>query len=219
MAKKKILLTCFILIFCVNVININAQNIYTRQFTDTKLIEKAEKWGKKGKWRNGFMKANPHESLNITEFYLQYKKNPKQWKALFHWLATTDLLSISKGKYSIPGSNLVANVEDSKNEVLSKRTSESHYHHIDFQYVVKGVERFGILEHHSSIPNCKYKPDVIHYDYDLGKTKFYDSTTDKFFIFFPSDWHIAKICNDTSNQNIRVIVIKVDYINSSTELN
>ena len=58
----------------------------------------------------------------------------------------------------------------------------------------------------------QYKPDVIHYNYDAGRARFYDSTADKFFIFFPSDWHIAKIENDGYNQDIRVIVIKVDYI-------
>ena len=102
-------------------------------------------------------------------------------------------------------------MEDSKNDPLEKRGSESHYHHIDFQYVVKGVERFGIIDHLTSKPNCKYRPDVIHYDYDKARARFYDSTPDKFFIFFPGDWHIAKIANDTDNQDIRVIVIKVDY--------
>ena len=48
--------------------------------------------------------------------------------------------------------------------------------------------------------------------YDVTKTKFYDSTPDKFFIFFPGDWHIAKISTDQEDQSIRVIVIKVDYI-------
>lgn len=106
---------------------------------------------------------------------------------------------------------MTVSVEDSKNDPLLRRQSESHYHHIDFQYVVKGIERFGIIEHNSSKPNCEYKPDVIHYDYDRSLARFYDSTPDEFFIFFPSDWHIAKVANDTNDQNIRVIVIKVDY--------
>lgn len=98
-----------------------------------------------------------------------------------------------------------------QNDPLEKRGSESHNHHIDFQYVVKGVERFGIIDHYTSTPNCKYRPDVIHYDYKKCRTKFYDSTPDEFFIFFPRDWHIAKVANDTDNQDIRVLVIKVDY--------
>ena len=158
------------------------------------------------------MSAKPDKSVNITEFYKQYQKNSEQWNALFNWLATNDLPHIPKGKYKIEGTSLVASVEDSKNSELSKRKSESHYHKIDFQYVVKGTERFGILDHLTSKPNCDYKPDVIHYDYDVTKTKFYDSAPDKFFIFFPSDWHIAKVKTEKDDQNIRVIVIKVDYI-------
>jgi len=188
------------------------QCLYTKEFNDKALFDKAARWVKKGKWRNGFEQASPDSSVNIVEFYLQYKKNPAQWKALFKWLATSDLLNVLKGKHPLEGTNMVVSVEDSKNSELSKRKSESHYHHIDFQYVVKGIERFGIIDHNSSVPNCEYRPDVIHYDYDVAKTRFYDSSPDKFFIFFPSDWHIAKVKNDTDNQDIRVIVIKVDYI-------
>lgn len=186
---------------------------YTREFNDKKLEKKAAKWLKKGSWRHDFTKADPHPSVNAADFYLQYQKNPEQWRALFRWLADTDLLAITAGKHPIEGTSLVASVEDSSNGPLEKRNSESHYHHIDFQYVVKGIERFGIIDHETSTPKDKYKPDVIHYNYDVSKARFYDSTPDKFFIFFPSDWHIAKVATPlTDDQNIRVIVIKVDYV-------
>lgn len=190
-------------------INAFAQDVYTKEYNDRKLEKKALKWVKKGKWRNGFTGAAPHESVNIVEFYNQYHKNPEQWNALFKWLANTDLLTIEKGKHPIEGSDLTASVEDSENGPLAKRRSESHRENIDFQYVVKGTERFGIIEHNSSKPNSKYRPDVIHYDYDASKARFYDSTPDKFFVFFPDDWHIAKINNDGNDQTIRVIVVKI----------
>lgn len=186
--------------------------VFTQQYSNKSLVKKANKWLKSGKWRNGFNEASPEESVNSIEFYLQYKKNPQQWKALFKWLSENDLLAIEKGKHPIEGTTMTASVEDDENGDLSKRQSESHYNHIDFQFVVKGVERFGIIDHNSSTPNCAYKPDVIHYNYDVGKAKFYDSSTAKFFIFFPCDWHIAKVNNDGTDQIIRVIVIKVDYI-------
>ena len=189
------------------------KGLYTTSYANNpKLVKKAEKWAKKGAWRNGFTKANPHASVNLVDFYQQYQKNPKQWKALFEYIAKTDLLTIPKGKHQIPGSDLTVSVEDSENGPLEKRQSESHYKHIDFQYVVKGVERFGIIDHLTSKPNCQYRPDVIHYDYDQSKARFYDSNPNEFFIFFPNDWHIAKINNDSNDQSIRVIVIKVDYV-------
>ena len=189
-----------------------AQGVYTRQYDNSRLTKKAQKWLQREQWRCGFDKAVPDSTVNVTEFYLQYQRNPEQWEALFRWLAQTDLLTIEKGKHPIDGTTLVASVEDSKNSPLEKRQSESHYHHIDFQYVVKGVERFGLIDHTTSTPNCEWREDVIHYDYDVAKTRFVDSSPDRFFIFFPDDWHIAKVDNGTSDQQIRVIVIKVDYV-------
>ena len=213
------------LLFCTS-LTANAQNgcknsaqkscckrgYYTQYYGDKpELIKEAKAWVESGIWRNGFDKAKPHSSVNLVDFYLQYQKNPQQWQALFDYLAKTDLLSIPKGKHKIPGSDLVVSVEDSRNEPLEKRRSESHNKHIDFQYVVKGTERFGVIDHYTSTPNCKYRPDVIDYDYAPQKARFYDSNPGEFFIFFPRDWHIAKVANDTSDQAIRVIVIKVDY--------
>lgn len=190
-----------------------SRGYYTRYYNDSELVAQARKWMASGAWRNGFDKASPHPSVNAVDFYLQYQKNPGQWKALFAWLQNHDLTTLPHGRHPIEGTTLVASVEDSRNEPLEKRGSESHHHHIDFQYVVKGTERFGLLDHYTSKPNCKYngKKDVIHYDYQKERTRFYDSQPAKFFIFFPSDWHIAKVSNDTRNQDIRVIVIKVDY--------
>lgn len=193
-------------------LGVAAQGVYTRQCEDKALQKKAAKWMKKGKWRNGFAAAAPHESVNAVDFYEQYRKNTAQWEAMFRWLATTDLQNIEKGKHPIEGTTLVASVEDSENGPLAKRRSESHYKHIDFQYVVKGTERFGIIDHETSKPNSKYRPDVIHYEYDVQKARFYDSTPDKFFVFFPDDWHIAKVQTDKADQTIRVVVVKLDYV-------
>lgn len=213
------------LLFCTS-LTANAQNgcknsaqkscckrgYYTQYYGDKpELIKEAKAWAESGIWRNGFDKAKPHSSVNLVDFYLQYQKNPQQWQALFDYLAKTDLLSIPKGKHKIPGSDLVVSVEDSKNEPLEKRRSESHNRHIDFQYVVKGTERFGVIDHYTSTPNSKYRPDVIHYDYTPQKARFFDSNPGEFFIFFPRDWHIAKVATDGEDQTIRVIVIKVDY--------
>jgi beta-galactosidase beta subunit len=46
----------------------------------------------------------------------------------------------------------------------------------------------------------------------VKKARFYDSNPKEFFIFFPSDWHIAKVNTQNEDQTLRVIVIKVDYI-------
>lgn len=170
-------------------------------------------WVAKGEWKNGF-DAMPDKTVNLQEFYSQYHKNKAQWDAAFKWLAETDLLNIPKGRTNVPGTSIRVSVEDSKNEPLEKRGSESHRKVIDFMYVVKGTEGFGLLDHKSSTPNCEYdaKRDVIHYDYDKEKTHFFNSTPKHFVICFPSDWHIAKVATNLEDQNIRVIVLKIDYV-------
>lgn len=171
-------------------------------------------WLTKGEWRNGFTKANPHKTLNCSEFYRQYKKNTEQWNTLFKWLAETDLEAIPKGKHPIPGSTLTASVEDSENAPLEKRNTESHKKKIDFQLVVKGREGFALLDHKSSSVSVQYneQKDVMRYKYDEEKTNFFDVEGGEFVIFFPSDWHIAKVQTRHDDQNIRVIVVKMDYV-------
>ncbi len=198
------------LLMCTLCVHGQHNGYYTQYYNNPELLKQAKTWVESGEWRQGFNGAAPHSSVNIIDFYQQYQRNPKAWQTMFHWLATHDLLAISAGRHEIEGTDLVASVEDSENRPLEKQNSESHYHHIDFQYVVSGVERFGVLDHYTSTPNCKYdaRKDVIHYNYKADRTRFYDSKPDEFFIFFPRDWHIAKINNSGNDQKIRVIVVK-----------
>ena len=174
----------------------------------------ARTWMKKGEWANGFKKAKAHKTLDINQFYTQYQKNPTQWNTLFSWLRDTDLLTIPKGKHPIPGSSLVASVEDSENGPLEKRNTESHRKKIDFMVVVKGTEGFALLDHESSTVSQPYndKKDVMRYNYVKEKTNFFNVKGGQFVIFFPSDWHIAKVQTKKKDQTIRVIVVKMDYV-------
>lgn len=185
--------------------------VYTKVYEDKALNKKARKWAKSGAWRNGFTKASPDAMVNLTDFYLQYNANPEPWMILFRWLQDTDLNAIAGGKHNIPGSSLVASVEDSENEPLERRRSESHRKNIDFMYVVSGTEGFMRLDHNSSTVSSPYKPDVIRYDYNADKAEWIQSKPGRFIIMFPDDWHIAKVKTTLKNQKIRVIVVKMPY--------
>jgi len=178
--------------------------------------KEAQKWMKSKAWMGDFRGAKPHKTINAEEFYAQYQKNEEQWKALFDWLAKTDLKAIPKGKHPIPGTTLIASVEDSENEPLEKRGTESHCKKIDFQLVVSGTEGFALLDHESSTVSSPYneKKDVTRYQYVAEKTHFFDVKGGNFVIFFPSDWHIAKVKTKKRDQKIRVIVVKMDYVKS-----
>lgn len=188
---------------------------YTNQYPK-ELQKIAHKWVKKGEWKNGFTKAVPAPIVNEVEFYLQYNKNPEQWKQLFEWLQKTDLLALPSGKQPIPGTSLIVSVEDTENryapaDLEAGKGSESHWQNIDVMYVVKGKEGFCRLDHDSSKPNIEYnlKKDRMEYQYDAGKLEHFESIEGTFNIMFPCDWHIAKVQTQERDQHLRVLVIKM----------
>lgn len=183
--------------------------VYTNVCRDSRLAREAAAWAEAGEWRAGFTKASPDESVNLVEFYTQYRRNPEAWQALFRWLQETDLLAIPAGRHLIPGTTLIASVEDSENGPLAQRKSESHRFNIDFMYVVKGTEGFRLLDHKTSRANTKYKYDVLRYDYLSERCKKIESTPGRFLIMFPCDWHIAKVQTSLADQRLRVIVVKM----------
>lgn len=195
-------------------INLHAQT-YTNSYPK-ELDKLAQKWIKKGEWKNGFTKAVPAPTVNITDFYIQYHRNPSQWQALFRWLQETDLLAIPAGHTPIPGTSLTVSVEDSENwcsenDLKAGKGSESHREKIDFMYVVRGTEGFARLDHDSSSPLAPYKTDRLEYSFDADKLERFESIPGTFNIMFPDDWHIAKVKTSASNQKLRVLVIKMDY--------
>ena len=195
-----------------------AQQISAQTYTNNypKALDKiAAKWMKKGEWKNGFTKAVPAPTVNVTEFYIQYHKNPQQWKALFEWLENTDLLTIPGDRQTIPGTSLTVSVEDSENwcsdaDLKDGKGSESHWEKIDFMYVVKGKEGFCRLDHETSTPKAPYKPDRLEYIFDSNRLQRFESIEGTFNIFFPCDWHIAKVKTSEDSQKLRVLVVKMN---------
>lgn len=188
--------------------------VYTTKYP--KELEKvAEKWLKKGEWKNGFTKAVPAPTVNIVEFYIQYHRNPAQWKALFQWLEKTDLLAIPGGRMPIPGTALTVSVEDSENwcseeDLKAGKGSESHREKTDFMYVVRGTEGFALLDHETSEPTAPYKPDRLEYKFSADRLLRFESIPGTFNIMFPCDWHIAKVKTKEADQHLRVLVIKME---------
>ena len=68
---------------------------YTHHYP--KAVERAAaKWVKQGQWRGAFNKAVPAPTVNLTEFCIQYSRNPKLWDELFQWLQNNDLKALKK---------------------------------------------------------------------------------------------------------------------------
>lgn len=177
----------------------------------------AQKWAKKGEWKHGFTKAKPSDRVNLVEFYLQYQKNPAQWKALMQWLENNDLLAVPAGRIPIEGTNLTVSVEDSENwcteeNMREGKGSESHEKKIDFMFVVRGKEGFARLDHESSEDKgYNAQKDRHEYRFAADKLERFESQEGTFELMFPCDWHIAKVRTKDANQKLRVLVVKMDY--------
>ena len=209
--KKLLTIAAMLLAMC----SASAQT-YTNNYPK-ELQKLAAKWAKKGEWKNGFNKAVPAPTVNLVEFYIQYHRNPEEWKALFKWLQSNDLLKVPAGRTPIEGTNLTVSVEDGDNwcsqaDLKAGKGSESHHQKIDFMYVVRGTEGFARLDHETSTAN-PYNADKDRKDYkfDADKLEQFTSIPGTFNIMFPCDWHVAKVKTQEKSQNLRVLVVKVNY--------
>lgn len=207
----------FALLISVFSITTASAQTYTNQYPK-ELNKIAQKWMKKGEWKNGFTKALPDDHVNAVEFYLQYHRNPQEWDAVFKWMEETDLLAVEKGRHPIPGTDLTVNVEDgdnwcSEDDLKAGKGSESHCKKIDFMLVVRGSEGFALLDHDTSTQNNEYTldRDRKEYKFDYNRLERFYNTPGRFIIMFPCDWHCAKIKASTPQPNLRVLVCKVNY--------
>lgn len=178
--------------------------------------ENPEKWSPKeldnwytaGNWKSGW-NVNPDESIDKKEFALQFQKNPERWEKAFNYLKSTDLETVSTGRYELDGTNLYVIVDEYTTRNLEDSKFEAHRKYADIQYVVHGKENMGI----TPLGNTK---EMIPYDNTkdivfLTTENYNDyrkATPDRFFMFFPSDAHCPGV-KDTDNEKVRKIVVKV----------
>jgi biofilm protein TabA len=165
-----------------------------------------DKWFKQKEYLNG-LKAQPHESVDKVEFARQYNANKDLWDAAFAYLKNTNLQTLPVGKYTIIPDKVTVSVTEDSTKNFDKTTWESHRKMVDIQYIVRGEEKMGVAPVSTAkvIKPYDEKRDAANYEVD---GKYFVSTPDKFFIFFPTDAHRPNI---TTGGNLRdkKIVIKV----------
>ncbi len=204
--KKKLNLR-FIVTLMVCMLSVSYMS--AQQNAETVSCKTAKKWCKSGEWRNGF-KATPYKTTDLKEFYSQYHKNKALWDKLFTWLGSHNLETIEAGQYAVDGEHCFVKVSDVMTRPLDKCGIESHRRYIDLQYVAKGTERFGRIKNMSdATPKAPYKPDIINYTSD--KVKYMNSRPDIFFLFFPSNLHVAMGQAGAEPEQVRLIVAKIEY--------
>jgi biofilm protein TabA len=165
-----------------------------------------DKWFKQKEYLNG-LKAEPHESVDKVEFARQYNANKELWDAAFAYLKNTNLQTLPVGKYTIVPDKVTVSVTEDSTKSFEKTNWESHRKMVDIQYIVRGEEKMGVAPVSTAkvIKPYDEKRDAANYEVE---GKYYVSTPDKFFIFFPTDAHRPNITTG-GNKPDKKIVIKV----------
>jgi biofilm protein TabA len=165
-----------------------------------------DKWFKQKEYLNG-LKAQPHESVDKVEFARQYNANKELWDAAFAYLKNTNLQTLPVGKYTIVPDKVTVSVTEDSTKSFEKTNWESHRKMVDIQYIVRGEEKMGVAPVSTAKVIRPYdeKRDAANYEVE---GKYYVSTPDKFFIFFPTDAHRPNITIG-GNKPDKKIVIKV----------
>lgn len=164
------------------------------------------KWFNKKEYLNG-LQAQPHSSVNKEEFARQYNANKDLWDAAFAYLKNTNLQTVAKGASMIILDKVKVSVTEDSTKNFEKTTWESHRKFIDIQYIVRGEEKMGVAPITEAKVTRPYDAGRDAANYEV-EGKYYVSTTDRFFIFFPGDAHRPNI---TTGGNLpdKKVVIKV----------
>lgn len=82
-----------------------------------------------------------YSSISIAD---KYDYLSDKFRAAYKWLAETDIKALPVGRYKILGDEVVASVQEYETKPKEEKNFEAHRKFFDVQYLVSGVEAFGI---------------------------------------------------------------------------
>jgi YhcH/YjgK/YiaL family protein len=126
-------------------------------------------------------------------------------KAL-NYISKTDLVNTELGKYEIDEENVVAIVQEYISKNPEDARLESHFEHIDIQYIISGEEMMGIGILENQIPHTVInEKDVAFYPNDSTPFKLKKGM---FAILYPNDLHCPGMkCGE--NSKVKKLVVKI----------
>ena len=134
----------------------------------------------------------------FTNIKLAKKYNYLDEKFLkaYDWLESHDLKSLPVGKYEIAGSDVVANVQEYTTLKVEEKKFEAHDKFFDIQYLVEGVEFFGICDREGlKVKETKPENDVLFFKTPdiYGHVILHPG---EFIVVAPEDAHMPGCCVD-----------------------
>lgn len=124
----------------------------------------------------------------------------------FEYIKTTDLISITSGKFEI-GDGLTAIISEYETKNVEDCNLEAHEKFIDIQYIISGEELIGYVPLNKQVPTIAYNSDrdVVFYKEEVALTKL---EAGMFAVYFPTDLHQPCIKSGASS-TVKKLVIKV----------
>lgn len=125
----------------------------------------------------------------------------------FEWLKSTDLETIEDGRYEISGDEIFANVQSY--ETKDDAPYEAHRKYVDIQYMVKGLEKVGVVDYKDCSCKEDYNPekDVEFLNCDICDS--YQMLNEgEFLVFYPQDAHQPSL-NPDKKLSVKKIIVKV----------
>lgn len=170
--------------------------------------KKVESWFSQEEWLNGWA-VKPDASIDKREFAIAYFRNKERWNKAFLFLKNNDLNKLELKRYDLDGDNLYVTVSEYATKNNEDAKYESHKKYIDIQYVAAGSEMIGLA------PASQIGKITSEYNegndiafYTVGKSQEIKATSDRFFIFLPSDIHRPGV-KVSENAKVRKVVVKV----------
>lgn len=119
---------------------------------------------------------------------------PAPVNAALSMLVQRDLLAMPAGRYPLgDDSRMFFLIQTATTEPLHNQRAEAHTQHVDIQWLLAGVERYGVTQKDASAiieEDLSERHDVAFYAAPARETQF-DFYPGSFGVFFPSDIHRA----------------------------
>lgn len=171
--------------------------------------EDLSQWYSAGEWQHEF-EANPDESTNQREMAIRYHRNPERWEQAFNWLAEQDLENLDTGRYELDGDDLFVTITEYTPKPIEEAQFEAHRAYADIQYVASGQEQISVAPIDEVVITEPYNEEDDVMFLTTPQSDSYIATSDRFFIFFPSDAHRPSVrVNEFDSSMVRKVVVKV----------
>jgi YhcH/YjgK/YiaL family protein len=183
--------------------------------TATGCRDDARSWAESRAWApEGFALAL-HESVDAERFRDQYTRNRELWDAVFVWLRDTRLDTLPVGEVQLPGFGdrcVLRLTEGPTRAPETPQRLEYHKKYVDLQLNRTGSELIAWARPEATTTVTEYDPARdVEFVTTASPVEYFRSSPERFFIFFPTDYHLPSI-HDGDPQSVKKLVVKIEYL-------